>query len=75
MNVSNGSRKVFRALQGLGDATYQELSGFLGWAVNRVTWRVDELRRAGKVVEGEKRKCKVTGKRVKTWRISDGATI
>lgn len=46
-----------------------ELSVFLGWPINTVTPRVNELRRLGLVFGDGKRICKITGRRVHVWEV------
>ena len=40
------------------------------WSIGRGCWkRLSELRKAGLIHEGPTRKCNVTGKMAKTWRL------
>lgn len=47
--------------------TNMEISKILDWSVNRVTPRVNELRKLGLVVLVCKRNCRVTGYRALAW--------
>lgn len=58
---------VLRALEALGAATNSELAQKLDWTINRVTPRVYELRKAGKVTDDGKRPCKITGRVAYVW--------
>jgi len=49
-----------------------EIAKHLGWSINRVTPRVNELVKKGKVEDAGKRKCTVTGKLVHVWGVDDG---
>lgn len=44
-----------------------ELANFLGWPINTVVPRTNELRNKGMLRSAGKRKCKVTGMEVMTW--------
>ena len=52
--------------------TNNEIASYLGWAINRVTPRVLELRKMGLVIEYDRRRCKVVNSpvRVLTWGIN-----
>lgn len=49
--------------------TNSELVVALGWGINRVTPRTNELVKAGRVVEACRRECRVTGRRCIAWRV------
>jgi predicted transcriptional regulator len=51
---------ILNVLQRGGDWTTQELARELGWTVNRVSGRLSELKQEKRIVESEKRKCRVT---------------
>ena len=51
--------------------TNTELAEKLGWSINRVTPRVYELRIMSKLIEGEKRKCYITGRNAIAWKINE----
>jgi len=50
------------------DATNAELGQRLGWPVNRITPRTNELRKIGLVLDAGRRRCKVTGSMAHCWR-------
>ena len=52
------------------DLTNMEVATKLGWSINRVTGRTNELRKKGVLTESRKRLCKVTGRRVWAWKIA-----
>lgn len=47
--------------------TNMEIATNLKWSINRVTPRVLELRKQGKIKQEGKRKCKITGRNAMTW--------
>ncbi len=53
---------------GSDSLTNTELATRLGWAINRVTPRVFELRALGRVEQAEKRPCSITGRMAIAWR-------
>lgn len=60
---------VYNAMRTREDWTNSELAAYLDWPINTVCPRCHELRKAGLVVEGGKRICAVTGRRVIAWRV------
>ncbi len=60
---------VLTALMNSGGLTNKELSEFLGWDINRVTPRVNELVKKGLVCEVEKRTCMFTKHTAIAWGI------
>lgn len=60
---------VLEAIDRLQECSNSELAIALDWTINRVTPRVNELRKAGVVVESTRRMCKVTGRTVIAWKI------
>ena len=67
-SVGKRQREVYAMLARLGASSNTELSVALGWSINRVTPRIMELRKAGWVVDGGVRACRVTHRDVHTWR-------
>jgi len=59
---------VLDVIRYLGNPTNSEIRKFIGLPINVITPRTNELVKLGKVIEGEKRSCKVTHKTVLTWR-------
>ena len=59
---------VFSVLEERGPLSNSELAEVLGWGINRVTPRIFELRRLGRVVMETQRSCRVTGRMVYVWR-------
>ena len=57
------------------DFTNSELSEELGWTINRVTPRVKELRQYGILTLARERQCRITGRRVKAWKMTDTAPV
>lgn len=48
--------------------TNMEIAKGLGWSINRVTPRVLELRKEGRIEQEGTRKCEETGREAMTWR-------
>lgn len=48
--------------------TNMEISFLLGWSINRVTGRTNELAKAGYVLESQKRPCRITGFEAVAWK-------
>lgn len=63
-------QRVLETLKELGEATNSELAEQLGWSINRVTPRTNELVKAYKVTQAGKRNCNITGKKCIAWRIN-----
>jgi len=62
--------KVFRAIQENGNkASNHQVSAKLGWGINRVTPRMQELRNIGLVRFAGKSTDKISGKSVCLWEI------
>ena len=66
--LSERYKQILLAIKHLGAATNMEIAQHLGWSINRVTPRVNELIKIGKMrefydLEGKliSRECKVTG--------------
>lgn len=51
------------------DMTNSEIAQALGWSINRITGRTNELVKLGKVREARKRTCRVTGRTAIAWRV------
>lgn len=67
-NLSAKQKDVLDALRFFPDATNAELGQRLGWPVNRITPRILELRKLDLVLDGGRRKCKVTGSTAHAWK-------
>jgi hypothetical protein len=71
-------RQVMIAITRYPNSTNNELAQILGWPINRITGRVNELRNPDKhgrwarplVIDGGKRHCKVTGNMAHVWRVN-----
>lgn len=63
-------KSVMDELAKCENMTNGELAVALGWQINRVTPRTNELVKAGRVVEACRRSCRVTGRRCIAWRIN-----
>jgi len=59
---------VLDVIRYLRNPTNSEIRKFIGLPINVITPRTRELVKLGKVVEGKKRHCKITDKKVLTWR-------
>jgi hypothetical protein len=60
---------VLEALIDVGPASNEEIAHYLGWPINRVVGRTFELRQFGVVLDGGRRKCRITGNLVHIWRL------
>lgn len=61
---------VMKALNEIGEACNQEVSKYLGWEINRITPRMNELVKM-KLVEGEKKYYQKTKKTVYFWKLKN----
>lgn len=68
--ISEKQQLVLDALGELGIANNRAIAHQLGWEINRVTGRVNELRKLGRVELAYTNK-DVTGKRTKCWRVKN----
>jgi len=59
---------VLDVIRYLGNPTNSEIRDFTGFEINVITPRTNELVKLGNVVEGKKRHCKITDRKVLTWR-------
>lgn len=57
------------------DFSNSEIGQALGWSVNRVTGRTNELRGMGILVFSQRRTCGVTTRPVKAWKLSIAAPV
>lgn len=62
-------RAVLDVIGYLKNPTNSEISKFMGIPINAITPRTNELVKHGRVIQGLKRTCQVTGKTVLTWRV------
>lgn len=60
-------QEVLAALYKSGPMTNMEIKELLGWEINTVTPRTNELVKFGLVHEKERRPCRVTGKNAIAW--------
>jgi len=60
---------ILDVIRYLGNPTNSEIRNFIGLPINVITPRTNELVKLGKVIEGKKRHCKITDKKVLTWRV------
>jgi len=67
-NLNQKQKAVIDALRFFRNATNAEVAQHLGWEINRVTPRVLELRKLGKIIDTGRRTCKVTGNTAHAWR-------
>lgn len=73
--LADRHRKVLEVLSTVPDATNSELSRMLGWEINRVTPRVNELAFPKEkdvkplIQQAYKRPCKITGRTAIAWKV------
>jgi DNA-binding MarR family transcriptional regulator len=66
--MTESQRIVLDVLRGGGDYTFSEIGKILRIPVNRITPRIDELRKSGFCEFSRWRKCGVTAHNAKTWK-------
>ena len=64
--------EVLKALETLVNASNMMIAAHLGWSINRVTPRINELRKANPplVIESGVYQCKITNRKVNYWKIN-----
>lgn len=62
------TQKVLRAIRVMGNACISEIAYYLRMDKSSVSGRLNELKAAGKVVEADKRRSKITGVKSECWR-------
>ena len=64
--IGDKQTKVLEAINSLGKCSAYEVSKYLGWDINRITGRINELEKLGKI-----KSCSIKiglyGKPVKVW--------
>lgn len=65
--LGDRQKAIYSVLNKHYNLTNKELSSLLGWEINTITPRVNELVKKGFVHEVERRKCKVTGRNSIAW--------
>lgn len=65
--VGDKQAEVLQAITKLGTPTNLEISSFLGWPINQITPRVNELVKKGLVEERWKRPCHISGRLAIAW--------
>jgi hypothetical protein len=66
--VGRSQKAVLDMLRTMDDATNAELGYRMGWPINRVTPRVNELRKIGLVLDIGRRTCKITANAAHAWK-------
>lgn len=66
-SLSDRHDAVMNAFDTNDGFTNKELASFLGWEINRVTPRVNELVKMGLLEEKTRRPCKETGRSAIVW--------
>ena len=67
--------QVFEQEKSRHDITNAELSSLLGWEINRVTPRTNELVKKGVLRESQKRKCTRTGRTAIAWQLTPSGKL
>ena len=64
--------EVLKALETIVNASNMMIAAHLGWSINRVTPRINELRKANPplVIESGVYQCKITNRKVNYWKIN-----
>jgi DNA-binding MarR family transcriptional regulator len=68
--ISNRQQSVYEALKSLGPSTNRSIAKHLGWDINRVTGRVNELVNLGMVNTNKTILDQETNRTVTLWKIS-----
>lgn len=68
-NLAEKRRKVFDAIQTLGEACNLDIAYYLKWSINRITPRTNELVKTGLVIESKRDITPRTGRKVIYWKI------
>lgn len=63
--------EVYQFFKMHGPHTNSECANFLGWSINRITGRNNELRELGLLEASGKRKCNCTGRMAYIWKACD----
>lgn len=66
--LSERQSLVFAALGKAGPMTNCELAEYLGWRINTVTPRTNELVKIGRATRDCQRPCRITGRTAIAWR-------
>lgn len=69
-NLGERQKAVYDTLRDWGPLTNEELNARLGWKINRVTPRTNELVKMGLVRMYERRTCAITGFPAIAWEAS-----
>jgi DNA-binding MarR family transcriptional regulator len=67
--IGEKQQRVYEVIYQSDNITNNEIAQLLGWEINRVTGRVNELVKLGLVEFVGTRACMVKGTTCKTWRI------
>ena len=64
--------EVLKALETIVNASNMMIATHLGWSINRVTPRINELRKSNPplVIESGVYKCQITNRKVNYWKIN-----
>jgi predicted HTH transcriptional regulator len=65
--IGNKQKKVYKTIKSLGKATNRMIANDLGWDINRITGRVNELVNFGLVVSTGTYKDRETNRTVTLW--------
>jgi DNA-binding MarR family transcriptional regulator len=66
-HLGYAQKQVLIAVEQYPNSTNNELAGILDWQINRITGRINELRKLNLVVDGGKRKDRITGNTAHVW--------
>lgn len=68
VNLGNKQQVVFDVIDKLGGATNEQIANHLGWPINRVTGRVNELYKL-KMLEVTGLRPTIAGRNAKVWSV------
>lgn len=67
-DLGSKQREVYEAIKQLGEACDLDVAFFLGWPINRVTGRRNELMKAGVIYESKVARTPRTNRTVTYWK-------
>jgi len=68
-NIGKNQQIILETLKSMSSASNMMIADKLGWSINRVTPRINELRKLGLVVEFKIDYCLITHRNVSYWGI------
>lgn len=73
--LGSRQREIVELFSKYPDLTNMEAAEILNWSINRVTPRVKELREKKVLISNKIRTCRVTGRKVWSWKINKPSNL